>query len=59
MAKKNIFPRKETRQRFTMMVKACDPVNPFVGNILPEEDPDITVPDVEQPDIPCDEIVIE
>ncbi|MDB9049908.1 MULTISPECIES: hypothetical protein [Parabacteroides] len=42
-----------------MMVKACDPVNPFVGNILPEEDPDITVPDVEQPDIPCDEIVIE
>lgn len=42
-----------------MMVKTCDPVNPFVGNILPEEDPAITVPGVEQPDIPCDEIVIE
>lgn len=41
------------------MVKACDPVNPFVGNILLEEDPDIMVPDVEQPDIPSDEIVIE
>ncbi len=54
MGKKNIFPRKETRQRFAMMVKACDPVNPFVGNILLEEELDI-----EQSDIPCDEIVIE
>jgi len=56
MAKKNIFPRKETRQRFVMMVKACDPVDPFVGNILPEECPDITAPEIEQPDLPCDDL---
>lgn len=56
MAKKNIFPRKETRQRFAMMVKACDPVDPFVGNILPEECLDITAPEIEQPDLPCDDL---
>ena len=52
MAKKNIFPRKETRQRFAMMVT----VDPFVGNILPEECPDITAPEIEQPDLPCDDL---
>ena len=42
-----------------MMVKACDPVNPFVAKILPEDDPDLTAPDVQQPHIPCDAIVLE
>lgn len=59
MAKKNIFPRKETRRKFAMMVKACDPVDPYVDDILPKEDPDMIVPDVERLDIICDEIVIE
>lgn len=59
MSKKNIFPRKETRQRFATMVKACDPIDPFVDDILPKDDPDIIVPDVEESDISCDEIVIE
>lgn len=59
MGKKNIFPRKETRQRFAMMVKACDPIDPFVDDILAKDDPDMVVPDIEQPDILCDEIVFE
>lgn len=59
MGKKGIFPRKETRQRFVMMVKACDPVDPFVEDILPEDDSDIVIPDVEQPDISRDEVMIK
>lgn len=59
MSKRNIFPQKETRQRFAAMVEQNEPPVSSGDEVQLFDGSDIWNVEVEPLDIPCDEITFE